>query len=113
MKKFSNLEQEICKNYDEEQYFKLPNEARGIDQISLLSDKLLLAYLSEGNFYLVDLGQRVDEKMQIALEIRIPGQQIKRFAVDRNMNNLVLVTSGGKTHMYHLPTALTNEKLLC
>ena len=36
--------------------FRLPNEARGVDQMELLADKLLLGYLSEGAFYLVDLG---------------------------------------------------------
>ena len=37
--------------------YKLPNEARGVEQIPFLTDKLLLGYLSEGIFYLVDLGQ--------------------------------------------------------
>ena len=36
--------------------YKLPNEARGIEQISFLTDRLLLGYISEGIFYLVDLG---------------------------------------------------------
>ena len=34
---------------------RLPNGARGIEQIAFLTDKLLLGYLSEGIFYLVDL----------------------------------------------------------
>jgi len=37
--------------------YKLPSEARGIEQVAFLTDKLLLGYLSEGIFYLVDLGQ--------------------------------------------------------
>lgn len=39
-------------------FFKLPNEARGIEQLAFLTDRLLLGYLSEGIFYLVDFGQQ-------------------------------------------------------
>ena len=57
--------------------YRLPNEARGIEQIELLTDKLLLGYISEGAFYLVDLGQATNNNnLQIALEIRIPGAHI-------------------------------------
>jgi hypothetical protein len=37
--------------------YKLPNEARGVQQLAFLTDRLLLAYISEGIFYVVDLGQ--------------------------------------------------------
>jgi hypothetical protein len=40
----------------DEQIYRLPNEGKGVEQLLLLSDKLLLAYISEGVFYLVDLG---------------------------------------------------------
>jgi len=36
--------------------YQLPNEARGVDQVGFLTDKLLLAYISEGIFNLVDIG---------------------------------------------------------
>jgi len=39
-------------------------------------------------------------------------QQIKRIAVDPAMITLVLAASGGKVYLYHLPTALTNERLI-
>lgn len=58
-----------------EKYYQLPNEARGVEQLKLLRDKYLLAYLSEGIFYLVDLDQKTQNeyKLKIALEIRVPG----------------------------------------
>lgn len=36
--------------------YQLPNEARGVEQIAFLTDKLLLGYISEGIFNLVDIG---------------------------------------------------------
>lgn len=34
------------------------------------------------------------------------------MAVDPAMNTLVLAASGGKIYLYHMPTALTNERLI-
>jgi hypothetical protein len=75
----------------------------------LLQDKLLLAFLSEGSFFLVDLGQAPSDELEISLEIRLPAQQIKRITIDPAMMTLVLSTSSGKILLYHLPTALKNE----
>ena len=98
----------------DEQCYKLPNEARGVEQLELLTDKLLLGYISEGAFYLVDLGQSADNdsRLQIALEIRIPGAHIGQFSVDRQMNTLTLATTNGNTFLYNLPLALKNEQQL-
>jgi hypothetical protein len=41
---------------DNDRIYRLPDGATGVDQISLLSDPLLLAFISGGTFYLVDLG---------------------------------------------------------
>jgi len=90
--------------------YKLPREARGIEQLCFLADRLLLGYLSEGIFHLVDLGQQApDNKLQIALEIRVPGSLIKRFAVDAQMNALALVASNGHVLLYNLPAAIQND----
>ena len=43
--------------------YSLPNEARGIEQLTFLTDRLLLGYISEGVFYLVDLGQKEQQKL--------------------------------------------------
>ena len=83
--------------------YKLPKEARGIEQLAFLTDKLLLGYISEGIFYLVDLGQQSQAKLQVALEIRLPAALIKRFAVDNRMNALSLCSSGGQVFLYNLP----------
>lgn len=96
--------------------YRLPNEARGVEQISFLTDKLLLGYLSEGIFYLVDLGQMLSQpgspKLQIALEIRLPGALIKRFSVDHPMNALALTATNGNVFLYNLPVAIQNEQNL-
>jgi hypothetical protein len=76
---------ELLSSVDDcEVYFKLPNEAKGVNQIQLLKDKCLLAYLSDGTFYLVDLNadNRSKPKVEVSLEIRIPGQKISKFEVD-------------------------------
>ena len=86
--------------------YKLPNEARGIEQVSFLTDKLLVGYLSEGIFNLVDLGQQSKNRLQLALQIRIPGALIKRFAVDHPMNALALTSTNGNVFLYNLPAAI-------
>ena len=88
--------------------YKLPCEARGIEQISFLTDKLLIGYISEGFFYLVDLGQaNSNSRLQVALEIRLPeGAQIKRFSVDHPMNALAMTATNGRVFLYNLPTAI-------
>ena len=47
--------------------------------------------------------------MQIALEIRLPGCSIKRFAVDIQMNTLTLCATNGHVLIYNLPAAITND----
>ena len=48
-------------------------------------------------------------KLQLALEIRIPAAQIKRFTVDQPMNALALTASNGNVFLYNLPMAIQNE----
>ena len=38
-----------------EKCFKLPDGAEGVTQLSLIGDRFSLAYISRGNFYLVNL----------------------------------------------------------
>ena len=42
-------------HHKQESFFKLPAGCRGIDKMQLLRDKSLLAFISEGYFYIVDV----------------------------------------------------------
>lgn len=48
----------------------------------------------------------------MALEIRVPGAAIKRFAIDKPMNALILSASNGTVLMYNLPAAIQNAQAL-
>lgn len=77
----------------EEEYFKLPIGCRGIDKMALLRDKNLLAFISEGYFYIVDVSSKqVEYKIRTKINIRIPNETIKNFDVDFNMNTVLLAT---------------------
>lgn len=92
------------------QLYRLPNNARGVDQLAFLTDKLLLGYISEGIFCLLDLGQLQNQtectKLQLALQIRLPNALIKRFAIDHPMNALALTATNGNVFLYNLPVAI-------
>jgi len=79
----------------------------------LLRDRNLLAYISEGYFYICDLSSREGtDKIKVKLNIRIPNESIKTFSVDFNMNTVLLGTNNGNLFMYDLPKALENERYL-
>jgi hypothetical protein len=92
--------------------FRLPRNSKGVEQILLLKDKLLLCFISEGVFYLVDLAQADEDELEVQLEIKVHAHQVKQFAVDPKMKTLALATTGSKVFMYDLPTALKNERAL-
>ena len=82
--------------------------------MQLLRDKNLLAMISEGYFYILDLSNASDQdsKVFVKLNIRIPNESIKNFDVDYNMNTVILATSNGNAYLYDLPKALENERIL-
>jgi hypothetical protein len=101
-------------NQKSEEYFRLPEGCRGIDQLHLLRDKNLLAFISEGYLYIVDLSSTSTCKGRIMtkLNIRIPNEKINVFDIDFNMNSLILGTLNGHVYLYDLPKALENERVL-
>jgi hypothetical protein len=88
----------------------LPVGCRGITKMALLRDKNLIAYLSEGYFYIADLS--TGDRILIKINIRIPNEQIKNFDIDFNMNTVLLATGSGNVYLYDLPKALENERVL-
>jgi len=81
----------------------------------MLRDQNLLALISEGFFYLLDIsyantGDR--KKVIVKLNIRIPHEQVKTFDIDANMTTLVLGTNAGNVFIYDLPKALENERII-
>ena len=101
-------------NKKTEEYFKLPPGCRGIDQLQLLRDKNLLAFLSEGYFYIVDLSttSTCNGKIQTKLNIRVPNEKLSVFDIDFNMNSLLMGSTNGHVYLYDLPKALENERIL-
>lgn len=78
-----------------------------------MRDKNLLAFISEGYFYIVDLSTRSDNnKIKVKINIRIPNESIKTFDIDYNMTTVLLGTNNGNIYMYDLPKALENERIL-
>jgi hypothetical protein len=78
-----------------------------------LRDKNLIAFISEGYFYIADLGSVSETgKALIKLNLRIPNEAIKTFDVDYNMNTVLLSTSTGNVYLYDLPKALENERII-
>ncbi len=78
-----------------------------------MRDKSLLAFLSEGYFYLVDVSSlHLDGRLRGKLSIRIPNESIRNFDLDFNMHTLILATTGGHVYVYDLPKALENERVI-
>lgn len=73
----------------EQRQFRLPTGCRGVDKLSLLRDDHLVGLISEGYFYLVDIGERVTAKLQI----RVPNERVITFDIDEAMSQLVLGTA--------------------
>lgn len=97
----------------EQHLYKLPTGCRGADRLVMLRDQNLLAMLSEGYFYLLDISYASEGgKITVRLNMRIPHEQVKCFDVDQNMSTLVLGTSAGNVFVYDLAKALENEKLI-
>lgn len=81
--------------------------------MQLLRDKSLLAFISEGYFYIVDVSsQQIDGRIRGKINIRIPNESIKNFDIDFNMNTLLLATSNGNVYIYDLPKAYENERVI-
>ena len=75
----------------------------------------MLAFLSEGYFYLVDLSYAASSGGQlptVKLNLRIPHEQIKTFDIDQGMTSLVLGTTAGNLYVYDLAKALEHERVL-
>jgi hypothetical protein len=89
----------------------LPIGCRGIEKLLLLRDKGLVAFLSEGYFYVVDMNHK-DTRMKMKLNIRIPHEAIKNFDVDYNMTTVLLATTNGNVFLYDLPKAFENESAI-
>jgi hypothetical protein len=68
--------------------YRLPTGCRGVDRLQMLRDQNLLAVISEGFFYLIDISFSTNsnnEKKQsvvVKLNIRIPHEQVKTFDID-------------------------------
>ena len=84
--------------------------------MNLMRDKNLLAFISEGYFYIADLSTKESYenscKIKIKLNIRVPNESVKNFDVDSNMNTVLLGTTNGNLYMYDLPKALENERAI-
>ncbi len=73
----------------------------------------MIAFISEGYFYIADLGSVSETgKALIKLNLRIPNEVVKTFDVDYNMNTVLLATLSGNVYLYDLPKALQNERIL-
>lgn len=102
---------DIVQRYEE--FFKLPVGCRGIEKMQLLRDKNLLAFISEGYFYIIDISSKqVDGRIRAKINIRIPNESIRNFDIDFNMNTVILATSNGNVYLYDLPKAFENERLI-
>jgi hypothetical protein len=81
----------------------------------MLRDQNLLALISEGFFYLIDISYSISSEKNtivVKLNIRIPHEQVKTFDVDQNMTTLVLGTNAGNVFIYDLAKALENERVI-
>jgi hypothetical protein len=111
----SNLPYLIVKSLATQETFlyRLPSGCRGVDRLQLLRDQNLLAFLSAGYFYLLDLSYATTNTTslpQIKLNLRIPHEHIKTFDIDQAMSSLVLGTNAGNVFVYDLGKALENER---
>jgi hypothetical protein len=82
----------------------------------MLRDQNLLAVISEGFFYLIDISYSTTSEKKhsvvVKLNIRIPHEQVKTFDIDQNMTALVLGTNAGNVFIYDLAKALENERII-
>ena len=114
----SNLPYLIIKSLATQDTFlyRLPTGCRGVDRLQLLRDQHLLAFLSSGYFYLLDLSYATTATTtalpQVKLHLRIPHEPIKTFDVDQSLTSLVLGTTAGNVFVYDLAKALENERVL-
>ena len=117
----SNLPYLIIKSLATQDTFlyRLPPGCRGVDRLQLLRDQHLLAFLSSGYFYLLDLSYATTATAttasplpQVKLHLRIPHEPIKTFDVDQALTSLVLGTTAGNVYVYDLAKALENERVL-
>ena len=114
----SNLPYLIIKSLSTQDTFlyRLPTGCRGVDRLQLLRDQHLLAFLSSGYFYLLDLSYATTATAttlpQVKLHLRIPHEPIKTFDVDQALTSLVLGTTAGNVFVYDLAKALENERVL-
>jgi hypothetical protein len=112
----SNLPYLIIKSLATQDTFlyRLPSGCRGVDRLQLLRDQHLLAFLSSGYFYLLDLSYATTATAlpQVKLHLRIPHEPIKTFDIDQALTSLVLGTTAGNVFVYDLAKALENERVL-
>jgi hypothetical protein len=115
----SNLPYLIIKSLATQDTFlyRLPSGCRGVDRLQLLRDQHLLAFLSSGYFYLLDLSYATTAATttalpQVKLHLRIPHEPIKTFDVDQSLTSLLLGTTAGNVFVYDLAKALENERVL-
>ena len=99
--------------------YRLPTGCRGVDRLQLLRDQHLLAFLSSGYFYVLDLSYATTATAttattlpQVKLHLRIPHEPIKTFDIDQALTSLVLGTTAGNVFVYDLAKALENERVL-
>jgi hypothetical protein len=114
----SNLPYLIIKSLATQDTFlyRLPTGCRGVDRLQLLRDQHLLAFLSSGYFYLLDLSYAITATTtalpQVKLHLRIPHEPIKTFDIDQSLTSLLLGTTAGNVFVYDLAKALENERVL-
>jgi hypothetical protein len=113
----SNLPYLIIKSLATQDTFlyRLPTGCRGVDRLQLLRDQHLLAFLSSGYFYLLDLSYATTAATtlpQVKLHLRIPHEPIKTFDIDQALTSLLLGTTAGNVFVYDLAKALENERVL-
>ena len=114
----SNLPYLIIKSLSTQDTFlyRLPTGCRGVDRLQLLRDQHLLAFLSSGYFYLLDLSYATTATTtalpQVKLHLRIPHEPIKTFDIDQSLTSLLLGTTAGNVFVYDLAKALENERVL-
>jgi hypothetical protein len=85
--------------------YGLPEGCLGIDQIGLLQDSLLLGFIAQGRFYLVDLSKE-SENLKVQCCIGLNAYPIIQFTVDGSMQKLILTAD--KCYLYDLCKTIEN-----